>query len=901
MAESLYGASGSGDSVKQALALYGPALERAKTYDPQAHGARCDICPLAGNTVVPPAPVKKPRLVIVGEGPGRVEERWRNPFIGESGIILNNLIRDCQDPETVNPIRRSDAFVTNSALCRGDTDWEKDVAAACCAPRLLTELREIDSTIPIFSLGKPATRAILGVKSIMMARGFVWHTKAIAPGALRAAEREAMKNKVGTDRSLDIPRKDVLALRAAILRGRAGIANRVVLPMLHPAFIARLMTWQPLLEIDMRRGLAIARGEEVRLWDRGQYRVVSKPQSVHRELALLGGSVSCDIETDDIDPMTTKILCVGVSDGVRTVVVHPGGGRKRGLRWRKDYSPALQQFFENCREVVFHNGYNFDQIVMRQHGISFDKVKLEDTLLAQHAFASHLPKRLDQVVSQYVTSAPWKVKHGRRGGDEKGLAPHKMAPEEVCLYNAGDCRLTAKAWEAIQADVEPERKTYEHDKELSVICQRMTMEGIFMDPARRKEVRAAMIDRSRALKSEMRRLLKRPSFDPSKTSDVRWALFEKLKSPILAVTMTGLAATSAATLETLKTSDTRAGRLAGLVLDWRVVDKIRGTYVDAIDIHPTTGRVHYTWRPYGTVSGRWACRFQSLPRGGKNPEDRVGECYAAESGSDYIYFDLAQSEARAAAYCSGDDNFIATCESGDVHAGNASILFPREAELGWLRGGPKCPICAEEEKAIQRGEKIKGHGVDACSCPKGNINLGKPMRDIAKNAGFGILYSAEIDTIFEFLRGKGFDVERGEVVAMFDEIHRRYSTYYQFCENNLLDCQANGFMRTQLLQRIRWIGWYPKPGDVYNFPIQSLIADLMNLRIIELRRRLPKRVKIVAQIHDALVLEARRGKDSRLTGELVKELWAEPIELPNGRRFVMPIDLKQGERLSQFR
>ena len=105
-----------------------------------------------------------------------------------------------------------------------------------------------------------------------------------------------------------------------------------------------------------------------------------------------------------------------------------------------------------------------------------------------------------------------------------------------------------------------------------------------------------------------------------------------------------------------------------------------------------------------------------------------------------------------------------------------------------------------------------------------------------------------------------------------------------------------------MLKRIRWIGYYPKPGDVYNFKVQSFIADLMNIRMIELGQRLPKRVRFVAQIHDALVIEAPVGARSALTQSLVKELWAEEIYIPESdRRMVMPAPIKVAERVSDFR
>lgn len=1195
-------------------------IDRQKTYDPRKDGARCDICPLAGSPVVPSSPPKsgKTRLIVVGEGPGRVEERWGLPFIGPTGAYFNKLVEENAGDDPATRVSRDDMYIANTMACRGESDKDNATAAACCAPRLLKELAALPRDIPVLALGRAAAQATLGVRSILLSRGFVWNTKPIEQVALRAAARTALKGAKGEDIRTGIPKTEILKLRSAILQGRAAIAGRRVFPALHPAFVLRLETWAPILEIDIDRCFRAVRGEEIVLRDRGQYRVVSKAVNILRELGRLGGVVSTDVETDGKDPLTTKLVCVGVSDGVRTVVIHPGAGKIRGKAWKPYASDALTQFFKNCRAVVMHNGYNFDQVVLRQHGVDFEGVQLEDTLLAHHAFASHLPKKLDQVVSEYVDSGAWKVKHGRRGSgggsEEKGLVPHKMPAKEVCLYNAADCRLTTIAWEGMQADLEEEREVYEHDKQISAICQQMLYDGIYMDRDRRAEVRRAMRKRGLELKQQMRALLKAPDFVPMRVADVRWAIFTKLKAPVFDFTPTGLPATSAATLEELRKMEGRVGRFCELLLNWRVVEKVRGTYLEAIPI-AADGRVHYTWRPYGTVSGRWACRFQSLPRKTKEmlPEDRMGECYAAPPGHDFHYFDLCfargtlvdtptgavpiemlrkgdlvytyraatrrpavgkvtehirvkgrapivkvtldngkvvrctpdhkwlvcphfqkdapierraedlrpgdrllplrkiywrgsgarrrkrsayehlyahsaiewskthvevaraalgprplghdvhhrnentldnskrnleyklasahrsahgkkvatanwanrrirarmmkglrenadrwvregtfkgprlyrvlprskitceecgavflcrparrfcsqachkihrrpkrpclrcgcatkrgrtkfcsrscwraavreglnhkvvsverdgfdevwsiavtpdhnyalaagvfvkncQSEMRAAAYISADPEFMRVAESGDVHAGNASILFPRQAELGYLRGGPDCAMCKEK----------RPHEVEECSNPKGSF--GKGYRDIAKNAGFGILYSAEIDTIFGFLRGKGFDVQREDVVAMFDEIHRKYAVYYDYCNENIGRCRMSGHLRTALMGRIRWLGWFPKPGDVYNFPIQSFIADLMNIRLIELRRRLPRRVKVVAQIHDALVLEARQGKDSRITGELIKELWAEPVRIPtNGLEFVMPIDQKRGERLIEFR
>jgi len=94
------------------------------TYDPRAHGARCEVCPLNGNPFVPPeygsnindiALLVGQSVAVVGEAPGEQEERQRRPFVGPSGVELNKGLH-------MAGIDRRDCLITNALLClTGDT------------------------------------------------------------------------------------------------------------------------------------------------------------------------------------------------------------------------------------------------------------------------------------------------------------------------------------------------------------------------------------------------------------------------------------------------------------------------------------------------------------------------------------------------------------------------------------------------------------------------------------------------------------------------------------------------------------------------------------------------------------------------------------------------------------
>jgi DNA polymerase len=317
-------------------------------------GAHCDICPLKGNVIVPSTyPKERVRLAIVGEAPGRVEEKLGQAFLGQSGKLLDRLLDD-------NSIPRASCFITNAALCRGEGDKENDQAAECCAPRLTRELASIDDrTVPIVALGKTATVGVLGVKNITSARGFIWETKEIDEAVIRAARRKAEKPPSKDEwakirKGEQGVRRAKLKLKADTLEGRARLVGRTVLPTVHPAFVLRSDAWHPILEIDFRRIKRVLDRVAIRE-DEGPFRVGGLEVLRH----LRGGTISLDVETDGVKPLETKLLCVGMSDGSETVVIYP---------WKARYAKEFAEFLRKKKLVVAHN-LNFDRMVLEANGV----------------------------------------------------------------------------------------------------------------------------------------------------------------------------------------------------------------------------------------------------------------------------------------------------------------------------------------------------------------------------------------------------------------------------------------------------------------------------------------------------------------------------------------------------
>jgi uracil-DNA glycosylase family 4 len=314
-------------------------------------GARCDLCPCARTSVpVGPAGTIKPKLVVVGEGPGQVEERVGAPFIGRSGKFLDDLLA------SQARVPRSETFVTNAAYCRHDTDDGNDEAGSCCAPRLLRELTALPAQAPIVTLGRGATRSVLGVDAIKITRGFVFQAAAVEEKTLRAVEKKATK--------VTGVRGDQLALAAATLVARAALVGRTVLPAFHPAFVLRSELEKPTIEIDFRRIGRVVRGEWKDAATNGTSEVVYPiPARVKRALRGFAPTVSLDVETTETgSALTAKLICVGIGDlSGRVVVIWP---------WHERVAPVLAEYLRSRKEIVGHNLFQFDRVVLERHGIS---------------------------------------------------------------------------------------------------------------------------------------------------------------------------------------------------------------------------------------------------------------------------------------------------------------------------------------------------------------------------------------------------------------------------------------------------------------------------------------------------------------------------------------------------
>ena len=117
---------------------------------------KCRLCEGRRHTVPGEGP-RDARLVVVGEGPGRVEDETGRPFVGPAGELLTKILAAIE-------LRRDQVFICNVVKCRPPENRvpQYDEIAAC-VPYLF---RQIDVLKPqvILAMGGTAAQTLLNTK-----------------------------------------------------------------------------------------------------------------------------------------------------------------------------------------------------------------------------------------------------------------------------------------------------------------------------------------------------------------------------------------------------------------------------------------------------------------------------------------------------------------------------------------------------------------------------------------------------------------------------------------------------------------------------------------------------------------------------------------------------------------
>ncbi|HEY8253703.1 MAG TPA: uracil-DNA glycosylase, partial [Rhizomicrobium sp.] len=154
-----------GDAIGSAMAAAGAAISLAELKAAMEAFEGCALKRTATNAVFADG-VAEGRVMLIGEAPGRDEDRIGKPFVGRAGQLLDKMLA------SIGLDRQKNAYITNVINWRPpDNRDPSPEEAAACLPFLRRHI-ELAQPKVIILLGAVAARHVVGVSDgIMKLRG----------------------------------------------------------------------------------------------------------------------------------------------------------------------------------------------------------------------------------------------------------------------------------------------------------------------------------------------------------------------------------------------------------------------------------------------------------------------------------------------------------------------------------------------------------------------------------------------------------------------------------------------------------------------------------------------------------------------------------------------------------
>jgi DNA polymerase-1 len=292
--------------------------------------------------------------------------------------------------------------------------------------------------------------------------------------------------------------------------------------------------------------------------------------------------------------------------------------------------------------------------------------------------------------------------------------------------------------------------------------------------------------------------------------------------------------------------------IAGMVLEYRTLGKLKNTYVDALGalLHPKTGRVHTSFNQTVTATGRLSSSNPNLQNIPIRTElgRKIRAAFIPENKDDCILSaDYSQIELRLLAHFSGDETLRAAFAADqDIHRFVASQIY----------GVPLDQVTSE-------------------------------MRGRCKTVNFGIIYGQGAQGLARTIGMSPADAK--QFIAQY---FARYGSIRAFIDQCIAKARRTGYAETILGRRRRIADIKSKNGGrraqaerlAVNTVIQGSAADLIKVAMVAIHNRIKAErlpVRMILQVHDELVFEVPTAEAETHARWIAEEMTtAIPFDVP---------------------
>lgn len=631
---------------------------------------------------VPGIGPSEPKLLIVGIAPGKEETIQGEPFVGPSGSILREDLRDAG-------VSISDCYRTNIFKYQlPDNEFERYKEIGLNLEEALVELRnEIEVMNPncILGLGDPPLQVLAGKKGT--------------------------KNGITEWRGSILP-----------ILGKKAVFTYHPAAQLHGSGEAgSFRPWQKYVrKFDVQRAVTQSQFPELRTKHR-ILNIASSSADVYRflERASSTDHLLCAV---DIEAIANIPVCIGLAFSETEAISIPlwnivpvslvdENKPKNNWKYNLEVSTIpisdlayiwkmLSKFFLDRRIKFIGQNFKYDEDKLNRLGFFLHSL-YADILISQHCISSELPKSLAFQTSIY-TEEPYYKFEGRE------FNPARDKIRDLLLYNGKDACCTLEIWNKHRSEEFPQIRGCEESflnfrMKLHRAYHKVETFGFKVDKEKREQLVRKYTARLAHLELEFNSIAAEygivEPINLASPKQVGIFIYEILKLPQRKGT--GEEVVTALLANNVKKENQR--RALEILLEWRRVAKTLGTYLE-VDLD-YDGRLRTTYFITGTESFRtstqilkaplrdkeigWA--LQTVTKHGDTGND-LRSILVADRGHVFINIDQSQAEARVCSLLANDEETLRLYDTNDIHALTASKVFGGSEET-WSKKklGYECP------------------------------------------------------------------------------------------------------------------------------------------------------------------------------------------------------------------
>ena len=505
-----------------------------------------------------------------------------------------------------------------------------------------------------------------------------------------------------------------------------------------------------------------------------------------------------------------------------------------GLRLQ-DVVAALKPTLEDPSIEKVGHDLKFDTIVLARHGVQLEGLGL-DTMLASYLLdANRSGHSLESAAIEHLGYKAI-TEEDLVGRGAKATALADATPEAVLNYAGERADLALQLSERLSTLLAKEQLDGVYrdlERPLIPVLAAMEQAGVRIDTAA-LAAQSQHVDRELATRSAHIFELAGEGFNINSPKQLSKILFDKLQlTPLKRNAKTKTASTAVDVLEELALTHD----LPRLILEWRALQKLKGTYIDALPqlVNPATGRVHTSFNQAVAATGRLSSsdpNLQNIPIRTELGRE-IRRAFIADPGHVLISADYSQIELRVLAHLADDETLIKAFQAGeDIHDRTALKIF-----------GPNS-------------------GRDP-----------RELRRLAKIVNYALLYGKTAFTL-----SKDIGVTPQAAQEFIDAYFAGFPSVRAFIDRTLEEARVSGVVRTlygrrRLVPELTSKNVQIRSGAeraAVNMPIQGTAADIMKCAMIDVHAALQSSdARMILTVHDELLFEVRSA-NADAVAELVQ-------------------------------